>query len=156
MEQNKESAIPQEANTVTPEQAQDVAAKALAEAKCEHCNSRLISQPELIGAVQYIHGSMNTARERIHKLTGVQAKRVLEAVMESPLEQQVKGFTTKDGSKAFNLITGIQSAKFVLFQGSRNQYDNIADDIEKEMKTEENGEASDINNSPQEKENKNG
>lgn len=105
------------------------------ELTCEHCHSKLVSKAELTGAVQFIHATLNTFRDRVKNVTGVQAKRVLEAIIESPLEKEISSFTTKEALKCFELGIVIQSAKYVLFQGSRNHYEELAEDISKEMET---------------------
>lgn len=111
--------------------------QATKEMSCPTCHSRLVSKAELTGAVQFIHATLNTFRERVRNLMGTQAKRVLEAIIESPLEQEVKSFTTKEAMKCFELGVAIKSAQYVLFQGSRNQYDDLAQDIEEQMKLDE-------------------
>jgi hypothetical protein len=122
------------------------------EMSCQHCHSKLVSKPELTGAVQFIHLHLPVFRQAMSKVTGVQAKAVLEAIVESPLEKDIKGFTTKEAMRLFELGIAINSAKYVLFQGSKNHYDELAQDVAAEMdKSEANGEApaTEENNSPQ-------
>lgn len=127
------------------------------EMQCQHCHSKLVSTAELTGAVQFIHATLNTFRNRVKNITGVQAKRVLEALVESPLEKEVSSFTTEEAVKCFELGIAINSAKYVLFQGSRNQYDAIADEVEEQMNAGETVTPSDENiNVTETKENENG
>lgn len=106
-----------------------------AEMSCDKCHSKLISKAELTGAVQFIHGALPRFRDRIKDVTGVQVKRVLEAIIESPLEREIQSFTTKEAVKLFELGIAINSAKYILFQGSKNHYDELAGDIEQQMET---------------------
>jgi len=69
-------------------------------------------------AAYYLQGALPTFRSQLQKVTGVQGKRVLEALIESPLEQQVPGFTTKEAHDLYSLGTMIQNAKFILFQAA--------------------------------------
>ncbi len=103
------------------------------EMTCEHCHSKLVSKAELTGAVQFIHATLSTFRDRVDNLMGMQAKRVLKAIIESPLEKEVASFTTKEAQKCFELGIAINSAKYVLFQGSKNHYDELAGDIQEQM-----------------------
>jgi hypothetical protein len=129
------------------------------EMQCEHCHSKLVSKAELTGAVQHIHLGLPQFRALMDRVTGVQAKRVLEAIIESPLENEVKRFTTREAMQLFELGISINSAKYVLFQGSKNHYDELADDIEKQMETSDESVAESVdtnNNVTQEEGNTNG
>jgi len=73
-------------------------------------------QPPEIQAAMFLQRALPTFRTQLDRVTGVQAKRVLEALIESPLEKEVPGFTTREAHDLFTLGTMIQNAKFVLFQ----------------------------------------
>lgn len=102
-------------------------------------------QPE-VEAARFIHLGLPMARTQIDKVTGNQAKRVLIALLESPLEKTVEKFTTQEAADLFRLGVMIQNAKHVLFQVALNNQSivneveqKIADgNLETEVKQEEN------------------
>lgn len=71
--------------------------------------------PEVQAAL-YIQQALPQFRRQLEKVTGTQAKRVLSALVESPLEKTVPGFTTQEAEQLFLMGTMIQNAKFLLFQ----------------------------------------
>lgn len=75
-------------------------------------------EEKTVEAVKFLHQALPTARMLVDNLTGVQCKRVLKALLETPLEQETPSFTTKGGLQLFNLGIMIQNAKFILFQGA--------------------------------------
>lgn len=77
-------------------------------------------EEKTIAAVEFLHQAIPQARTMVNSdnLTGVQAKRVLSALIESPLEQETSKFTTASAAKLFNLACLIQNAKYLLFQGA--------------------------------------
>lgn len=82
--------------------------------------SQMTTQEKTAEAVLFLRQALPAIRSMINNgtLTGTQAKRVLCALVESPLEQETPGFTTLEAQKVFNLACIIQNAKFVLFQGA--------------------------------------
>lgn len=71
--------------------------------------------------VLYIQQGSKLFDEMIQNVTGVQAKRILEAIVKSPFEEMDKKFTTKEAAMLYELCDRIQSKKFVLFQMSLEQ-----------------------------------
>lgn len=80
----------------------------------------LTTQQKTIQAVQFLQSAIPSARNLVNRgtLTGVQAKRVLCALIESPLESETPEFTTVEAAKVFELACMIQNAKYILFQGA--------------------------------------
>lgn len=73
----------------------------------------------VVRAVLTIQQALKMARGVIRdKLTGTQAKAVLEAVLEHPLEKEAPNFTTDEAHHVFYLADVIASNKIVLFQAS--------------------------------------
>lgn len=56
-----------------------------------------------------------TKLKRLEERNKTEVGRVLAALIESPLEQQTHGFTTKEGSDLFEMGLVITNAKFILF-----------------------------------------
>lgn len=71
--------------------------------------------PPEVQAAMYLHGALPAFRAQLEMVTGTQCKRVLSALMESPLEKTVPGFTTKQAEDLFIMGLNISSAKFILF-----------------------------------------
>jgi hypothetical protein len=93
-----------------------------------------------VQAVMFLHSALPRFRAQLQKVTGVQGKRVLEALIESPLEQKVPGFTTKEAHDLFMLGTMIQNAKFVLFQVSLKD-EKIVEEVQQQAVAEAQAEA---------------
>lgn len=74
-----------------------------------------VEQTPEVQAALYIQKALPEFRRRLEGITGVQAKRVLSALVESPLEKTVPGFTTQEAEELFLMGTVIQNAKFILF-----------------------------------------
>lgn len=68
-----------------------------------------------IQAAMFLHKALPTFRRQLESVTGVQAKHVLSALAEAPLEKTVPDFTTKEATELFNLGLMITNAKFILF-----------------------------------------
>lgn len=66
-------------------------------------------------AAQFLMSAIPASRILTERLTGTQAKRVLTALLESPLEQTVPGFTTTDAAKLFDLGVQIAACKHIMF-----------------------------------------
>jgi hypothetical protein len=78
-------------------------------------------QPE-IEAAKFLSAALPQFRTKLEGITGNQAKRVLAALIESPLEKETPGFTTKEAEDLFMLGLYISNAKFILFNVSlKNQ-----------------------------------
>lgn len=77
--------------------------------------------PELdqeIQAAQYLQRAIPRFRNDLHSVTGIQAKRVLSALIESPMEQETAKFTTQGAYNLFESGSVITNAKFILFTAS--------------------------------------
>lgn len=73
-------------------------------------------------AVMFLRTAIPLAREIVKKdLTGTAAKRVLEALLEFPLEKETRTFVSSKEEELFNLGTHIQEKKFILFLASLDQ-----------------------------------
>jgi hypothetical protein len=70
------------------------------------------------------------AKSRVKDLTGSAAKRVLEALLEFPLEKEVKTFVTSEEQETFNIATHIQEKKFQLFLAGMDEVVNEVDNKE--------------------------
>lgn len=75
------------------------------------------NSPEM-NAAQFIMTKLPVFRNMVSELTGVQAKRVLNRLIESPLEEKTEKFTTEEAAKTFMLGMHIQNAKHILFLAS--------------------------------------
>lgn len=75
------------------------------------------NSPEM-NAAQFIMMKLPVFRTMVDRLTGVQAKRVLNRLIESPLEEETEKFTTEEAAKTFMLGMHIQNAKHILFLAS--------------------------------------
>lgn len=96
--------------------------------------------------VQWLMSAIPVARIKINdRLTGNQAKRILIALLESPLENEDRKFTTQEAWDVFELGAKITAAKYELFKRSApvlNQAEKelAEEQAAKELQTEEQGE----------------
>jgi hypothetical protein len=67
-------------------------------------------------AVMFLHQTMPVFRNLLDKVTGTQAKNVLMALTEAPLNDNPPKFTTPESLKLYNTGLQIVNAKFSLFQ----------------------------------------
>lgn len=114
----------------TPEVIEDVKVELSEEPK---------TNPPEVQAAMFIRGALPQVRQLIRssKFTGVQAKAVLEHILESPLEDEAPEFTTVTASQIFQVGTMIQNSKFILFQVALKDSE-LTDKVEKEMQEEAN------------------
>lgn len=82
-------------------------------------------------ATMVLRTAIPLAREIVKKdLTGAAAKRVLEALLEFPLEKETRAFVTSKEEELFNLGTHIQEKKFTLFLASLDEKVSEAEEAE--------------------------
>jgi hypothetical protein len=86
-----------------------------------------------IQAALFLHKALPAFKSQLDLVTGVQAKSVLYALAESPLEKKISGFTTKEAQQLFELGLIITNAKFILFNVALNDKE-IANSVEEEAK----------------------
>lgn len=98
----------------------------------EQVASTEAEQSPEVQAAYFLRGALPAFRNNLDKLTGTQAKRVLSALMEAPLEQETPSFTTKDAQELFNLGLMISNAKFILFNVALDS--ELANNVEEEAK----------------------
>lgn len=110
-------------------------------------------EEKTISAVQYLHVAIPAARNMIEHdlLTGTQAKRVLMALIEAPLEKETPEFTTLEAKKVFHIACMIQNAKYILFQGAPQLLSEVEKEAAlakstEEAKTENNNEGNNDGN----------
>lgn len=104
-------------------------------------NKEEVLAPEM-QAVHYLMGAIPAFKRQLDRLTGVQAKNVLMAIIESPLEQHEHNFTTNESRNLFELGLNIESHKFLLFNtGLKNEQlvDEVLEQAKEENKEKENG-----------------
>lgn len=87
--------------------------------------------PVEVQAARYLLTALPAFRNLSEKVTGTQARRVLNALIESPLEKNTPPFTTEEAQELFNLGLVITNAKFILFQASLKDND-ITKNIEQQ------------------------
>lgn len=78
----------------------------------------LPEQPPEIQAAMFLQAALPKFNRDLDTVTGMQAKRVLSAITESPLEKTTPAFTTNEAAALFNLGMTIQNAKYILFTGA--------------------------------------
>lgn len=95
--------------------------------------------PEM-SALEFIMMNLPRFRAKLENgVTGVQAKRILSRLIESPLEEETAPFTTTAAAEVFNLGMQIQNAKHILFLTAvkENADKNIQDVAEQNEKQAE-------------------
>jgi hypothetical protein len=102
----------------------------------EPTGSVTVANPEVeqtpeVQAAMFLHSALPMFRNQLDKLTGTQAKRVLSALMEAPLEKETPGFTTREADDLFALGLMISNAKFILFNVALKDKE-ITDKVEEE------------------------
>lgn len=120
-------------NTTTPETVEEVPAQ----------DTSFQNSPE-VQAAMFLHRALPMFRIALDKLTGVQAKRVLSALMEAPLEKETPGFSTQEAEELFSLGLMISNAKFILFNVSLKDKE-LTDKMEEEAKVAGAADASEEN-----------
>jgi hypothetical protein len=100
-------------------------------------------------AVLYIQQGTKLFDQMVQNVSGVQAKRILEAVVKSPFEEISKQLTTKEAAMLYELCDRIQSKKFVLFQMSLEQ--QMMDAMNAEEGGEQSGADTTVNNNEETK-----
>src|SRR6267142_4191688 len=83
-------------------------------------------------AARYLHTALPMFKHNLEKLTGIQAKRVLSSLIESPLEQETPKFSTSQAKELYNVGLAITNAKFILFTASLNDKQSV-NELEKEI-----------------------
>jgi hypothetical protein len=107
-----------------------------------------VEQLPEVQAAMYIHQALPMFRTKLDALTGVQAKRVLEALIEAPLEKEAPAFTTKKAQDLYTLGLYITNAKFILFTTSlkdQNMVDKVMETSDNVNNESNNGEVSNGN-----------
>lgn len=92
---------------------------------------KLEDVPVEVQAARYLITALPRFRGQLEKVTGTQAKRVLQALIESPLEKNTLPFTTPEALELFNQGLVITNAKFILFQASLKD-DSITKNLEQQ------------------------
>lgn len=82
-----------------------------------------------VEAVMFLKSAIPSFRNRLNDdnvITGTQAKRILSALIESPLENETPSFTTKEAEDMFTLGLMITNAKHILFaEGLKQELQSV-------------------------------